>query len=109
MNKLSIGKLARILTKRWDSLIESDYFKDYYNDRAYLGYLILKTKDDSKWQGKNLVFDIRSLKYNPKRYTLRVQVLNWNIGGVCSIEFNTDTIKSYRYTKIQPNGDEFLF
>lgn len=92
--KLSIGKLSRILQKEHKKLVDSGYFKDLYNDRAFLGTLTIIVN------GEDINFDIRSFRFNPKRYKLTIFGVNWtHHAGYCSIDINTQNIKSMIYRR----------
>jgi hypothetical protein len=89
--KLSIGKLARILTKVRNQKLP---YIDPYDRGMDLGDLIVVVN------GEELKFEIRNFSWKPDRYKLTIRAVNWiHCGGTCSISIDTENIKFMIYLK----------
>jgi hypothetical protein len=86
MKPLSIGKLARILTKVRNEKLP---YVDQYDRRMNLGTLTIIVN------GEEINFEIRNFVYKPNRYKLTVYGVNWtHHAGYCSIQITTENIRS---------------
>lgn len=89
--KLSIGKLARILTKVHNQKLP---YIDPYNHRMDLGDLIIIVN------GEEIKFEIRGFSWTPERYKLKVAGVNWtHHAGYCHISIDTENIKYMIYRR----------